>query len=59
MQSVFHFKEKLVSKGKARQDEIRKLYNDMPVTLGKLILDRLFMCCVMNISHRKIEVHLE
>lgn len=30
---VKEFREKLVSKGKARQAEIRKLYQDMPVTL--------------------------
>ena len=38
---MFDSKEKLVSKGKTRQAEIRKLYKDMPVTSGKLIMDRM------------------
>ena len=42
---MFHFKEKLVSKGKARQAEIQKLYQDMPVTLGKLIMESVHVLC--------------
>ncbi|XP_020630469.1 ubiquitin carboxyl-terminal hydrolase 48-like [Orbicella faveolata] len=44
------FRAKLVSKGKTRQAEIRKLYQDMPVTSGKLIMVRTLMFSMINIQ---------